>query len=96
MIDLLRQEPYSRFAIDLDFLEVDVLRDPVTHDLLDASARFQHLEDIFEGRVHITIVTPPCNTHSRAPFSGLPGPAPLRSAEHPHGLPNLSASIVRW
>ena len=42
----------------------------------------------------IVIESPPCDTYSRAPYSGHPGPKPLRSAQWPRGLPGLPPAAV--
>jgi hypothetical protein len=40
------------------------------------------------------IITPPCNTWSRLPWSDSPGPKPLRSRRHPWGFPWLSGKAL--
>ena len=79
----------------------DILR-PVpgvtdTRDLLEPGAR-QAAQDCMADTALIHFATP-CNTFSKArgkPLpNGDPGPLPLRSVEHPGGLPDLSKP-QRW
>ena len=44
---------------------------------------------IATGHFAALFVVPPCSTWSRARHSGSPGPKPLRSRQHPLGLPSL-------
>ena len=39
----------------------------------------------------VLVVAPPCNTHSRALFSGRPGPRPVRDVNSPRGFVWLKA-----
>ena len=47
------------------------------------------LKLIASGHFAALFVFPPCSTWSRARHSGSPGPRPLRSRQHPLGLPSL-------
>ena len=47
------------------------------------------LKLIATGHFAALFVFPPCSTWSRARHSGSPGPKPLRSRQHPLGLPSL-------
>ena len=40
--------------------------------------------------IFFIFLSPLCNTHSRAVFANILGPAPVRDAFHPRGFVNLS------
>ena len=85
-----------RFCINYWFLrfeEVELLRGGPARDLLSPMRRRHYLAKA--AVVDVVVVTPPCNTHSRARHSGMPGPPPLRDAPFPRGLPELSAANQR-
>ena len=63
------------------------------HDLSKDSIVQKVLQRIKNKEFIAAMIAPPCNTHSRAQFSDNPGPNPLRTKEHPHGVPNLSAKL---
>ena len=42
----------------------------------------------------VVIVTPPCNTHSRAVWANSDGPKPVRSRSHPLGFPWLQGKLL--
>ena len=48
------------------------------------------LKLIASGHFAALLVFPPCSTWSRARHSGSPGPRPLRSRQHPLGIPSLT------
>ena len=73
--------------------EVDLERGGRPHDLLDPARRTRYLE--LASAFDIALYTPPCNTHSRSLFSGLPGPSPIRDALHPRGFLDLSPAMKR-
>ena len=72
--------------------EVDLIRDS-DHDLLNE----QFQEKCFElaAASDVVFATPPCNTHSRAPWSNQWGPVPIRNALYPLGFPWLSSALAR-
>ena len=76
--------------IKLSFLEFDIERSP-DHDLSSEHLWTQIHDLLKEG--YILIVSPPCNTFSRARFQWQrhPGPRPLRNVNWPKGFPWLSA-----
>ena len=45
------------------------------------------------GKFDAAIITPPCNTHSRALFANKWGPRPYRSRRYPMGFPWLEGAI---
>lgn len=59
----------------------DLTREPFFRWLLGRAER---------GQINWVLGGPPCGTWSRARFSPKPGPPPVRTREHPWGLPNLS------
>ena len=76
--------------IKLSLLEFDIERSP-DHDLSSEHLWTQIHDLLKEG--YILIVSPPCNTFSRARFQWQrhPGPRPLRNVNWPKGFPWLSA-----
>ena len=83
--------------IRLQLLEFDIERSE-THDLRSKELWEQICETLKEGGWFL-IVSPPCNTFSRARFQWrrYPGPRPLRSRTWPKGFPwlsNVNAKIV--
>ena len=78
--------------IRLELHEFDIERSP-SHDLTDTSLWDKIYKTLGEGNWFL-IVSPPCNTFSRARFQFRqhPGPKPLRTRMWPRGFPWLSAS----
>ena len=78
--------------VRLELHEFDIERSP-QHDLTDSSLWDQIYNLLKEGNVTL-IVSPPCNTFSRARFQFRqhPGPKPLRTRTWPRGFPWLSAA----
>ena len=70
--------------------EIDICRDP-SMDLLDSTTATRCLTEIQNSEWDVVLVTPPCNTFSRARCV-QPGPRPLRSRLYPLGFPWLSDS----
>lgn len=70
--------------------EFDIERSP-NHDLTDVSLWDEVLDTLQQGGWCV-IVSPPCNTFSRARFQHRqhPGPKPLRTKAWPKGFPWLS------
>ena len=79
-------------GIPLRLKEVDLLRGKEQHNLA--------LDEIWEpigasieaGEWDVIVATPPCNTHSRAPWANNDGPKPLRSRQYPTGFPWLEGA----
>ena len=86
---LVARTPDNRIKF-LDVAEIDVLNDPVSHDLMDEDKRLSYLQEIRNGEWHIVVVTPPCSTFSRAVFANTNGPRPVRNRDYPMGFPWLS------
>ena len=78
--------------VRLELHEFDIERSP-QHDLTDSSLWDRIYSLLKEGHV-VLIVSPPCNTFSRARFQFRqhPGPKPLRTRTWPRGFPWLSAA----
>lgn len=78
--------------VHLQLHEFDIERSP-EHDLTDASLWDEIFNILKEGNC-LLIVSPPCNTFSRARFRNRqhPGPKPLRTKTWPRGFPWLSAA----
>ncbi|CAE7417322.1 unnamed protein product [Symbiodinium sp. CCMP2592] len=74
----------------LEMSEVDICRDP-SMDLLDSAVADRCLLQVQNSEWDVVLVTPPCNTFSRARCV-QPGPRPLRSRIYPAGFPWLSDS----
>ena len=68
--------------------EVDICRGSA-HDLLDDRVFNIYLHKIRQRHYDVVIVTPPCNTFSRARCNKGSGPPPLRSRVYPWGFPWL-------
>ena len=78
--------------IRLELHEFDIERSP-NHDVTDTSLWDQIYKTLGEGNWFL-IVSPPCNTFSRARFQFRqhPGPKPLRTRMWPRGFPWLSTA----
>ena len=72
-------------------LEYDLQRDPA-HDVTNEELWARLMSRIASGEFDVVIITPPCNTWSRARFSSLPGPRPLRNLSWPWGFPWLTGA----
>ena len=71
--------------------EVDILRPggAGTNDVLDKQVWRGYVDKINSGLFQALVMTPPCNTHSRARYANMRGPRPLRSKQWPWGFPWL-------
>ena len=69
--------------------EIDVLRDPVEHDLLSPDRQEDFRKRVEDGEFDFVMVTPPCNTFSRARMANQAGPPVLRNRTYPWGFPWL-------
>ena len=76
-------------AFKLELMEFDIERSP-DHDLTD-SALWERIFTLLKEGDWFIIVSPPCNTFSRARFQQqFLGPKPLRTHVWPRGFPWLS------
>ena len=79
----------AKGSIRLILKEFDIERSP-DHDLTSNSLWQEVFQTLEEGK-WVVIVSPPCNTFSRARFQRRhPGPRPLRTKHWPRGFPWLS------
>ena len=79
-------------GVQVELHEFDIERSP-QHDLTDTALWDKIFDTLKEGN-WVLIVSPPCNTFSRARFQNRrhPGPKPLRTRMWPRGFPWLSAA----
>ena len=82
-------------SVGLHFEEIDVLRDPIKHNLLDDSVWQSVLDQISAKKFDVVITTPPCDTFSRVQWSNSAGPRPVRSRQYPWGFPWLSGKNLK-
>ena len=85
------REMASEQDFKLTLEEVDILRPggAGTNDVLDKQVWRGYVDKIRNGLFQALVMTPPCNTHSRARYANLRGPRPLRSKQWPWGFPWL-------
>ena len=77
---------------DLSMREIDLARSPA-HDVTKDGLWASLLQEIRAGLYNVVIMTPPCNTWSRARFSNRRGPRPVRNREWPWGFPWLERRL---
>ena len=78
------------FAVDLQCIEIDILRGGKDHDLSVKARRDALLQQVLDREFDIAISTPPCSNHTRALFANAQGPKPTRDFYHPRGFPRLT------
>ena len=72
-------------GLRLELMEFDIERSP-EHDLTDEKL-WERISDLLKEGDWVLIVSPPCNTFSRARFQlQHPGPKPLRNVTWPRGF----------
>jgi len=73
--------------------EVDIERNEAD-DLLQQKLWEEIWEELRQGKYDVVIVTPPCNSFSRARCNApaTPGPVPVRNVCHPWGFPWLTGN----
>ena len=69
--------------------EIDLLRKGEQHDVTKDEVWKPLLAKVASNVYDAVIATPPCNTHSRAPWSNRNGPRPIRDFHFPNGFPWL-------
>ena len=77
-------------SVVLNLVELDTCRNP-EHDVLQEAVQDGLIHRLEAGEFHVLVITPPCNSWSRALFSGRPGPRPVRDRRHPWGYPWLQS-----
>ena len=76
--------------------EIDLCRGGEAHNLTDDNVVNKIESDLEDGKFDAAIITPPCNTHSRALYANKWGPRPYRSRRYPMGFPWLEGPVLRW
>ena len=86
----------SQSNFQVTIREVDIERSSAD-DLLQQSLWDELLKEIDAGHWDVVVLTPPCNTFSRARcnFQASPGPVPIRNFQHPWGFPWLTGANFR-
>eukprot|EP00973_Karenia_brevis_P075057 10429593-Karenia_brevis.AAC.1 len=62
---------------------MDLLINKWDCDIINDKVWEEVLENLGSGAYDILLVTPPCNTYSRAVFANRRGPEPFRNQDHP-------------
>ena len=73
-------------------VSLDLLRDPIAHDLLDDGLQQKTLAEISTRVYEAVIAAPPCNTYSRALWKDNRGPRRLRDRHSPWGFAGLTGA----
>ena len=73
-------------------VEIDVARN-TSHNVLHDEFWEDILEQVRSEQFDLILLSPPCNTYSRASFSNSPGSVPLRNADWPEGFPWLTGRL---
>lgn len=73
---------------------IDLLRNR-KHDVLEPEFRSRLRQRVQKKEFDVVVVTPPCNTHSRARNANVFGPPPIRSQRWPMGFPWLQGSNLK-
>jgi hypothetical protein len=74
--------------------EIDILRDPVEHDMLNKDNRARLFTRIYAGEFHAAFLTPACSSWSRVRFAPH-GPKPVRNLSNPRGFPWLLGAQLK-
>lgn len=82
LLELCRDE-----GIGLSVDEIDIHVGGAAHDLLSKEAQEDIIAKIEAGDYDVIILSPPCGSWSRAPWSNNAGPQPVRDQQHPWGFP---------
>ena len=72
-------EEATRHHKIFEVVEIDLLRGGSDHDMSNDKVAEAILARINNHEFIALMAAPPCNTHSRAAYSGLHGPKPVRS-----------------
>ena len=86
-----RKKLAKRFSITVEVEMIDIKVRPHL-DLTKESVRKRILLKLQTGNYQAIILSPPCSTFSRAPWSNRKGPRPVRSYVHHRGLQRLTWS----
>jgi hypothetical protein len=74
-------------GLGLELSEIDILVGGAAHDLFDEQRQDDFLQRVEAGEFHMSILSPPCGSWSRANWANKAGPQPCRNRQHPWGLP---------
>ena len=90
------EQMQSTWSFKLVMKEIDLLRD-VVQDVQNSKFWESLMVELDSNVWDLLVVTPPCNTHSRATFSwkSSPGPRPVRNVSFPWGFPWLTGPSLR-
>ena len=75
--------------IDVVVREIDLLIDKERHDIVNDEVWDKITADLDRGEYDQQMVSPPCNSHTRALFKKDRGAKPLRNMQNPRGFPWL-------
>ena len=83
----------SNDNFDVHVREVDIERSQAD-DLLQQQLWDEIFAELHQGLYDVVVVTPPCNSFSRARCNSFlsPGPVPVRNVNHPWGFPWLTGN----
>ena len=83
----------SNDNFDVQVREVDIERSQ-TDDLLQQQLWDEIFSELHQDFYDVVVVTPPCNSFSRARCNSFlsPGPVPVRNVNHPWGFPWLTGN----
>lgn len=84
----------AEYKVEVECHSIDLVRGE-DHNILDDQLWPRLRKDIQDRKYNAVIITPPCNTHSRARHSTVKGPSPVRSRKYPYGYPWLYGSSKR-
>jgi hypothetical protein len=79
---------------DVFITEIDILKDPVRHDMLIKANKTNLMTRVYAGEFHTAFLTPACSSWSRVRFAPH-GPKPVRNFSNPRGFPWLSGAQLK-
>ena len=82
-------------GVGLQVDEIDIHVGGASHDLLSRDAQEVLMARISSGDYDLIILSPPCGTWSRAPWSDNQPPQPVRDRHHPWGFPSQRTAADR-
>jgi len=74
--------------------EIDILMDPIKHDMLVKANKANLMTRIYAGEFHAAFLTPACSSWSRVRFAPH-GPKPVRNFSNPRGFPWLLGAPLK-
>ena len=76
----LQEDAGEQIRVEVIWHDIDTLRGGPDHDLSCAERQQHWLDRISSGEFDLIIVSPPCNTWTRALYGSHEGPRPVRSS----------------